>query len=269
MTFFTNLMFVDLLGNGFSFIANTSSFPAKSEDYGIQLTYAINAFTKESFLGQSKVVVLVGEGTFIRSLPGLDDIDTLSGIIHISSWPEMYVISRYYGVAGIDLKIFGNSEKVAIESTMISCYNYITAKKYLEARNCYESVLNFVESKTKNCNLYDVQLGSNLTDHMAIIQYYLSQSAVVSALKAPNNKMFDTQSYLVWNKTFTDLAINKTSNLSQFMKDYLTYKHWFISGTNDFISYRQSIRYWIENELSFVESAAFRTAKLEVIYCSF
>ncbi len=80
-------MFVDLLGNGFSFVANASSFPTKSEDYGVQLTYAINAFTKQSVLGQSKVVVIAGEGTFIRSLPGLDDIDTLSGIIHISSWP--------------------------------------------------------------------------------------------------------------------------------------------------------------------------------------
>ncbi len=86
-TVYANVMFVDLLGNGFSFIADTSSFPTKSEDYGVQLTYAINAFAKQSALGQSKVVVIAGEGTFIRSLPGLDDIDTLSGIIHISSWP--------------------------------------------------------------------------------------------------------------------------------------------------------------------------------------
>jgi hypothetical protein len=60
-------------------------------------------------LGQSNVVVIAGEGTFIRSLPGLDDIDTLSGIIHISSWPELYAVSRYYGVGGVELKIFGSS----------------------------------------------------------------------------------------------------------------------------------------------------------------
>lgn len=86
-TFFANVMFVDLIGNGFSFISNVSTFPTKSEDYGVQLTYAINAFAKQSYLGQSRTVILVGEGTFIRSLTGLDDIDTLSGIVHISSWP--------------------------------------------------------------------------------------------------------------------------------------------------------------------------------------
>lgn len=259
-------MFVDLLGNGFSFVANTSTFPTKAEDYGDQLTYAVNAFAKESFLGQSKVVVIIGEGTFTRSLTGLDDMDTVSGIVHISSWPELYAVSRYYGVAGIELKIFGSSERFAVESTLVTCSNNINNKKYLEAHNCYESVLNFVESRTKNCNLYNVQLGSNLTDHMATIQYYFSQNANVAAFKAPTTKMFDTQSYLVWNRTFVDLAMNKTSNLSQFMKDYMTYKHWFVSGTNDFISYKNSIRFWLENELNFVERDAFKAAKLDVIF---
>lgn len=109
-------------------------------------------------------------------------------------------------------------------------------------------------------------MGSNFTDHFATIQYYLSQSSTVSSLKAPTSKIFDTQSNLVWSKTFVDIAINKTASLSQFMKDYLTVKHWFVIGSNDFISYKQSIRLWLENELSFVESAAFRTAKLDVIF---
>lgn len=100
-TNFANLLFVDLLGNGFSFVANVSNFPTKSEDYGQQLTYALNALAKESVLGQSKKIVLVGEGTFLRSLPGLGDIQGLSGIIHFSAWPELYAVSRYYGVAGI------------------------------------------------------------------------------------------------------------------------------------------------------------------------
>ena len=59
-TQYANVMFVDLLGNGFSFAANTSSLSTKSEDYGAQITYAINAFANQSALGQSKVVVLVG-----------------------------------------------------------------------------------------------------------------------------------------------------------------------------------------------------------------
>lgn len=109
VTAVANVMFVDLLGNGFSFVSNTTTFPTRSEEYGAQLTFAINAFAKQSPLAKSSVVVLVGEGTFIRSLPGLDDIDTLSGIIHISAWPELYAVSRYYGVAGMELKIFGSS----------------------------------------------------------------------------------------------------------------------------------------------------------------
>ena len=87
VTNYANVMFIDLLGNGFSFAANTSSLPTKSEDYGAQITYAINEFAKQSALGKSKTLALVGEGTFLRSLPGLDDIDTLSGIAHISAWP--------------------------------------------------------------------------------------------------------------------------------------------------------------------------------------
>ena len=101
VTNFANVLFVDLLGNGFSFVANVSNFPTKSEDYGQQLTYALNALGKESVLGQNKRVILIGEGTFLRSLPGLGDIQGLSGIIHLSAWPELYAVSRYYGVAGI------------------------------------------------------------------------------------------------------------------------------------------------------------------------
>ena len=78
VTSFANVIFVDLLGNGFSFVANTSDFPTKSEDYGNQLTYALNALNKESVLGRSKIIVIVGEGTFLRSLPGLSDISGLA-----------------------------------------------------------------------------------------------------------------------------------------------------------------------------------------------
>ncbi len=114
-------------------------------------------------MGQSKTVILVGEGTFLRALPGLDDIDTLTAIVHLSAWPELYAVGKYYGVAGVDMKIFTDSERIAIESTYITCYNNLKNLKYLEAHNCYDSVLNFIESKTKNVNVFNVQLGSNLT----------------------------------------------------------------------------------------------------------
>lgn len=45
----------------------------------------------------------------MRALPGLDDIDPLKGIIHISSWFDLYGIGKYYGTGGIDLKIFTDS----------------------------------------------------------------------------------------------------------------------------------------------------------------
>lgn len=46
------------------------------------------------------------------------------------------------------------------------------------------------------------------------------------------------------------------------MKDYFSVKHWFVGGLNDFISFSKGLRNWIETELSFVESDAFKKAKL-------
>jgi carboxypeptidase C (cathepsin A) len=86
-TTITNLMFIDLLGSGFSFVANSSDLPSDAKTFGSQLTEAINTFIKESVLGQIPRLFLAGEGTFIRSLSGLNDIDTLKGIIHLSAWP--------------------------------------------------------------------------------------------------------------------------------------------------------------------------------------
>jgi carboxypeptidase C (cathepsin A) len=39
-----NLMFIDLLGSGFSFAANTSDLPTEAKTFGVQLTKAINTF---------------------------------------------------------------------------------------------------------------------------------------------------------------------------------------------------------------------------------
>ena len=97
----TNLMFLDLLGSGFSFAANPSDLPTDAKIFGAQVTVALNTFAKESVLGQSSKIILAGEGTFIRSLQGLDDISALKGIIHLSAWPEIYAMGRFYGIAGV------------------------------------------------------------------------------------------------------------------------------------------------------------------------
>jgi len=104
-----NLMFIDLLGSGFSFASNISDLPTEAKTFGAQLTTAINTFASESVLGKSATIIIAGEGTFIRSLTGLGDIAALKGVIHLAPWPELYAIGRYYGVAGVDLKIYGDS----------------------------------------------------------------------------------------------------------------------------------------------------------------
>lgn len=206
---------------------------------------AINTFAKESVLGQSSKVIIAGESTFIRSLPGLDDIDALKGIIHLSIWPEIYAIGRYYGIAGVELKIYTESERIAIDSTFSSCYTQIRNAKYLEAHQCLDSVFNFVESKTKNINLFDVRQSYNLTEFLPMIQYYFSLSETVAKWKAPNSKLFEAQSGYIANKTFVDLAKNYTKDLSGFMKDYYPVRHWFAEGFNDYISYYKGVRNWI------------------------
>lgn len=176
----------------------------------------------------------------------------------------MYAVGRFYGVGGIDLKIFGEPERVAIDSTFTSCYNYIRASKFLEAHQCFETILNFVESKTKNINVFDIRQGSNLTESLPMIQYYFSQPDTITKFKAPTSRLFEAHSGYITNKTFVDLAKNYTKNISAFMKDYLSVKHWYVEGDSDFIAYRKAVRIWIENELSFVESDTFRNKKLEV-----
>ncbi len=105
-TSFTNLMFLDLPGCGFSFVSDPNNLPSDSKTFGTQLTDAINSFVKDSVLGKCKKLVIAGESTFIRALPGLSDINVLSGLIHLSPWPELYAVGRYYGIAGIELKIY-------------------------------------------------------------------------------------------------------------------------------------------------------------------
>jgi hypothetical protein len=140
----------------------------------------------------------------------LDDIDTLRGIIHFSAWPEIYAIGRYYGIGGVELKIYTESERIAIDTTFTSCYNYVRSSKFLEAHQCLDTIYNFVESRTKNANLFDVRLLSNLTEFIPLVQYYFSQPSNVAAWKTPNARLFESQSGYIANLTYVDIAKNYT-----------------------------------------------------------
>ena len=108
-----------------------------------------------------------------------------------------------------------------------------------------DAIYTFVEEKTKNTNLFDPRLKSNFTEFLPMIQYYFSQSSVISHWKAPTSKLFETQSAYVFNKTYVDMSKNYTSELSTFFRDYFSIKHWFVLGQKDYISYYKGIRNWI------------------------
>lgn len=78
-----------------------------------------------------------------------------------------------------------------------------------------------------------------------MVQYYFSQPAVVAAWKAPTTRLFESQSAYIANKTYADIAKNYTKELSQFMKDYYSVKHWFVEGTSDYISYYKGLKNWV------------------------
>jgi hypothetical protein len=80
-----------------------------------------------------------------------------------------------------------------------------------------------------------------------MIQYYFSQTNNVNSFKAPTTRLFDTHSNWISNKTYADLSVNKTTSLSKFMKDFLSVKHWFVSGDKDYIAYKNGLKYWLEN----------------------
>jgi carboxypeptidase C (cathepsin A) len=45
-TTYTNVMFLDLLGSGFSFAANVADIPSDAKTYGVQLEVAITTLIK-------------------------------------------------------------------------------------------------------------------------------------------------------------------------------------------------------------------------------
>lgn len=145
----------------------------------------------------------------------------------------------------METKIFGDTERYTIEATFTQCFNYQRNSKFTEAHTCYDTTLNFIESKTKNINLNNINMGSNLTDFVALVQYYFSQPSTVTAYKAPTDRLFESQSSRAQAQIFTDMGKNYNTNISSFLKDYLSVKHIFISGDYDFLCYRKSIRDWL------------------------
>lgn len=102
-----------------------------------------------------------------------------------------------------------------------------------------------------------------------MVQYYLSQPAVVTAYKAPNAYLFETQSGQVQANLYEDLGKNIDTAFSQYLKDYLSVRQVFISGDDDFIVFRRATRNWLENSVTFIDSAKFKPLNLSVIYALF
>lgn len=265
-TQFANVMFIDLLGSGFSFPSAVTAIPKTTKDHAAILTKAINSFTSEATIGKSAKIYIVGESNFVRTLPGLGDITPLQAIVHISPWFDLYGLGKYYGTAGVEMKIFTDSERITIDSTFANCDNLQRSNKFKEAHNCYDTTLNYVENKTKMINLYNVKKASNYTELLPMTQYYFSQASVVTAYKAPNTGLFESQSAQSFANVYEDLARNIDANISQYLKNSLSVQQIFLAADDDYIAYRKGIRNWLESSLTFIDSAKFKPLNLTVIY---
>jgi carboxypeptidase C (cathepsin A) len=60
ITGFANVMFLDLLGSGYSIPASTADIPTSAKGFAQQLTYAINAFLTSTAIGKTSTLHLVG-----------------------------------------------------------------------------------------------------------------------------------------------------------------------------------------------------------------
>lgn len=101
ITNWSNVLFLDLLGSGFSFASDFNNIPTSSHDHGVFLTEAVNSFISEVDFAKSANLYIISESTFVRSVDGLDDIDPLKAVFHVSPWPDFYQVGRYYATAGI------------------------------------------------------------------------------------------------------------------------------------------------------------------------
>lgn len=117
--------------------------------------------------------------------------------------------------------------------------------KPADAHTCYDSTLNYIENKTKSVNLYNVKKGSNLTEVLPQVHSYFSLPATVNAYKAPNALLFEAHSYLTIAKIFEDYGKNIDTSISSFLKNFFSVKQVFLTGDDDFITYRKATRNWL------------------------
>jgi len=185
---YANLLFIDSLGTGFSFAADTKEIASDYATLAGQVDYALSQFTAQIDFGKGKLY-LVGESSWIRLVPFFK-LTTITGLVALSPWGELYAIGKYYGVAGIDLNVFNTAEKNTIESTFLNCYLDLKNGKFKEAHQCYDSVLNFVESKGLNRNLWNVNFNQSIIQDFALVQYYLTQPTTVTLYGAPTAYSF-------------------------------------------------------------------------------
>lgn len=259
---YANLMFVDILGTGFSFASDAKEIPDNYPALAQQVGYALTQFANEIDFGKGKWV-LAGESSWVRMLPYFK-LSNLKGVVALSPWTELYSVGKYYGVAGVELKIFNDAEKSAIETTFLNCYTNLRNGKFKEAHQCYDSVLNFVEQKGNNRNLYNIHWNISITPHFGLVQYYFSQPNIVALYSAPSNLLFEQHLFTLQTNTYVDEAKNYTQNISYFLRDYLDVKLLVLTGTADYITYNKATRSWMETELNFVESANFTKLNLTV-----
>ena len=228
-----------------------------------QVAYALKEFQKSIDFAAGKWI-FIGESSWIRSVSGLQDLDNnLIGVISLSPWGDLYDYGKYAGVAGVEMGLLTNSEKNTVESTFTTCYLYIKNGKYNEAHKCYDETLNFVETKSQNRNLFNVNLNSTLIDMFAKVQYYLSQSTVAASLLAPSTSFFESQANFFQGNVYAEQAQTNAQNISNFMRDYLSVRYMFVTGNLDYISYYKASRAWLDS-LNFKDVTQFKAKALEV-----
>lgn len=210
-----------------------------------QVTYALTTFKQNVDFGKGKWI-FVGESSWIRAINGSQNIDdSLIGVVSLAPWGDLYDYGKYCGVAGVELGILTNGEKNTIETTFTTCYLYIRNGKFNEAHKCYDETLNFVESKTNNINLFNINLSSTLIDTFSKIQYYLSVSSNAKDLLVDTSNVFERQSNYFQSNVYAEQAQSFTQNITNFMRDYSSVKFLFIAGTLDYLSYYKATRSWL------------------------
>lgn len=191
-------------------------------------------------------------------------MSNIIGIVSLSSWAELNAIGKYYGLAGVELKLFNANERTQVETAFTTCFTNLKNGKYREAHDCYESVLNLVENKGNNHNLYNVNQTDSIIPHVALVQYYLSLPATVTLYSAPSALPFEQQNRVVQVNNYVDEAKNYTKDISGYLTANPNTKILFLSGAQDYVTYSHAVGNWTESELNFPESATYVKAQFTV-----